>query len=93
MKLIECPLNGLRNVQEFVCAGEVTEEPEPDAPAREWASHVFLDENSTGTVDEWWCHVASAYWFIARRNRSSNAIIATFTVDDYFSVAARRGGS
>jgi len=84
MKLIECPLNGVRSVQEFVCGGAVTREPLPDAPAKAWAEYVFADDNSRGTVDEWWCHVASAYWFIVRRNRSTNAVTATYTIDQYF---------
>ncbi len=29
MKLMHCPLNGPRNISEFVCGGEVREEPDP----------------------------------------------------------------
>ena len=72
-------------MQEFVCGGEVSHEPSPDASTSEWAEYVFVDDNSRGIVDEWWCHIASAYWFIVRRNRSSNAVIDTYTVDQYFS--------
>ena len=84
MKLINCPLNGPRNAQEFVYGGEVALEPEADASTREWSNFVFLEDNLTGVVDEWWCHSASSYWFIIRRNRSSDEVIATISLEDYF---------
>jgi sarcosine oxidase subunit delta len=85
MKIINCPLNGPRNAQEFVYGGEVELEPETDASTRQWSNFVFLEDNLAGIVDEWWCHSASSYWFIIRRNRTSDEIIATITTKDYFS--------
>ena len=84
MKLIRCPLNGTRNLQEFVFGGDVVAEPEPDAAESDWSNHVFLEANLNGVVDEWWCHVATSYWFIARRDRASDEFIATWTTDEYF---------
>ena len=70
MKIMTCPLNGPRNISEFVCAGEVQREPDPNRCSdAEWADYVFLHENDAGVVQEWWCHVPTAYWFIAERTR------------------------
>jgi len=84
MKLVNCPLNGPRNAQEFICGGEVTEEPAQDAAIENWADYIFLENNTSGVVHEWWCHVASSYWFIVTRNTLSEEILATNTVDDFF---------
>ena len=84
MKLLKCPLNGIRNVQEFVCGGDVKIEPTPDAAIIDWSDFVFGEDNRSDCVAEWWCHIASGYWFIVSRNRSSNAVVATFTVGEYF---------
>lgn len=91
MKLVNCPLNGPRNAQEFICGGEVTEEPAQEAAIETWADHVFLENNTQGVVHEWWCHVASSYWFIVTRDTLSEEILATHTVDDFF--ASRVGES
>ena len=85
MKLINCPLNGPRNAQEFVFGGEVRDEPDARAPTREWAEHIFYDDNNSGIVDEWWCHTASAYWFVIRRDRTTDEILATFAPAAYLS--------
>ena len=84
MKVIHCPLNGPRNAQEFAYGGEVAAEPGPGAAAVDWSRYVFLENNHNGIADEWWCHVPSSYWFIARRDRSRDEFVATYTVSDYF---------
>jgi sarcosine oxidase subunit delta len=91
MKLVNCPLNGPRNAQEFICGGEVIDEPAQDAAMADWADHVFLENNTKGVVHEWWCHVASSYWFIVTRDTQSEEILATNTADDFF--ASRVGES
>ena len=64
MRIMHCPLNGPRNISEFVYGGEVTEMPDPaTASDAEWADHVFLENNRRGIVREWWLHVATAYSF------------------------------
>jgi len=88
MKIIHCPLNGPRNAQEFVCGGEVKFPPaESAAPSdaadleentRGWVDYIFMEENRAGVVREWWCHVASGYWFIAERDTISDTFLRTY---------------
>ena len=66
MKRMQCPLNGLRNISEFVYGGQVTPMPDPATCSDEqWAHYVFYDNNDVGVVREWWLHAPSGYWFIA----------------------------
>lgn len=89
MKIMTCPLNGPRNIQEFVCLGEVKDMPDPaSCPDEDWADYLFLENNIAGEVDEWWLHVPSLNYFIARRNTISDDIIWTRTVADYFAERA-----
>ena len=86
MKIMPCPLNGLRNIQEFICAGPVEPHPDPNRCSdEEWAEYVWLEENLAGVVREWWCHVATSYWFIAERNTVTDEILATYPADRVFS--------
>ncbi len=83
MKRMRCPLNGVRNISEFRYGGEAV--PHPDASActdAQWADFVFMPENPAGLVREWWCHVASSYWFIAERNNVRDEIERTYPVED-----------
>ena len=85
MKLMPCPLNGLRNISEFVCGGEVTEMP-PAVSASDsaWASYVFMENNAAEVVREWWLHVTSGYWFIAERHTASDEILRAYPPSDVF---------
>jgi len=59
--------------------------PHPDASActdAQWADYVFMEENSAGMVREWWCHVASGYWFIAERNTVTDEIERTYPSEE-----------
>lgn len=86
MKILKCPLNGPRNISEFAWGGEVKAAPNPDsATDAEWIDYLFLEENIAGEIYEWWLHVPSTNWFIARRNTITDEIIETMTVDAYFS--------
>jgi sarcosine oxidase subunit delta len=79
MKLIECPLNGLRNASEFQCAGPVRAVPEAvGAGDRAWSEHLHFDDNVAGVVLEWWCHLPSTYWFIVERDTRTDAILRTY---------------
>lgn len=79
MKIIECPLNGPRNISEFVYGGEVKRMPDMWACSdRQWAEYVFYDNNGTGVVREWWLHGPSGYWFIAERHRASDEVLRTY---------------
>ncbi len=86
MKIMPCPLNGPRNIQEFVCAGPVEPHPDPNRCSdEEWSAYVWLEENVAGLVREWWCHVATSYWFIAERNTVTDEILATYPAGQVFS--------
>ena len=51
MKILDCPLNGPRNISEFTYGGEVRQMPDPDnASTREWAEYVF--EEVITTMDQ-----------------------------------------
>lgn len=85
MKIMHCPLNGPRNISEFVYGGEVVEMPDPTgASDAEWADHVFLEANQRGIVREWWLHVATAYWFIAERDTATDDIVRTYPSSDIY---------
>jgi sarcosine oxidase, subunit delta len=84
MKLLRCPLNGLRNISEFAWLGEVKQMPDPDSCTdAEWADYVFLENNLAGIVHEWWVHAPSNMIFIAKRNTITDAVIETMTFDEY----------
>ena len=85
MKLMPCPMNGLRNISEFVFGGELTEMPDPNSCSeRQWADYVFMENNTKGNVFEWWMHVPTSYWFIAERNTETDEIIKTFPASELF---------
>ena len=85
MKLLNCPLNGPCNIAEFTYGGELHAMTDPaTADARQWAEHLFFPENEAGVVTEWWCHTATAYWFLARRNTLTDEILQTFPASEMF---------
>ncbi len=92
MKILTCPVNGPRNISEFVWYGEVKTAPDPaTASDGEWTAYLFLENNTAGEVFEWWLHAPTNTWFIARRNTVSDEVLETMTVDAFF--ARPRGGS
>jgi sarcosine oxidase subunit delta len=85
MKIMNCPLNGPRNISEFVYGGEVTEMPDPrSCSSRQWADYIFNSANSAGVVREWWCHAPTSFWFIAERNTVTDEIITTYRTSEVF---------
>ncbi len=55
MKIMCCPLNGDRNINEFHCAGEVVPMPDPtDVSDESWRDYLWLSANDAGVVREWW---------------------------------------
>jgi sarcosine oxidase subunit delta len=85
MKLMPCPLNGLRNISEFICGGEVVSMPDPISGSdHDWADYLFIENNIKGHVREWWMHVPTSYWFIAERNTETEEIIKTYPVNELF---------
>ncbi len=83
---MNCPLNGPRNISEFICFGEVTEMPNPkEMSDEEWADFMWLSNNTAGIIREWWCHAATSYWFIAERNTLTDEILKTYPASKIFS--------
>ena len=79
MKMMCCPLNGTRNISEFMYAGEVKDMPDPKAGTnREWSEYIFIEDNINGIVREWWMHIPSSTWFIAERCRSTDEVKSTY---------------
>jgi sarcosine oxidase subunit delta len=80
MKLLNCPLNGPRNISEFTYGGEYHVMPnDQTADSREWTEYVYFHDNAAGLVIEWWCHTASSYWFLAERNTITDEVLRTFS--------------
>ncbi len=85
MKIMPCPLNGPRNILEFVCFGEVKSMPDPKGSSdQEWADYIWFSNNPAGVVREWWCHVPTVYWFIAERNTVTDEIVRTYPAGALF---------
>ncbi|PBC03518.1 sarcosine oxidase subunit delta [Mesorhizobium sp. WSM3860] len=79
MKLLDCPMNGPRNIDEFQSFGPLRQAPDADAAAdAEWARHLFRADNRKGVVVEWWRHVPSNFFFLAQRDVVTNEIIRTY---------------
>jgi len=94
MKIMDCPLNGPRNISEFACRGEVKAMPDPDtASDRDWADYLFMQSNPAGVVHEWWIHLPSSYWFIAERDTVTGEIIKTYPPDELFKRPNRQLGA
>ena len=82
---MNCPLNGPRNISEFICFGEVIDMPNPNEMSDEqWADFMWMSNNTAGVVREWWCHTATSYWFIAERNTITDEIIKTYPTNKVF---------
>ena len=86
MKILHCPLNGPRNISEFVYGGQVKPMPNPEsATDTEWAAYVFYENNSIGVVREWWLHAPSSYWFIVERHNGTDTILRTYDPSELLS--------
>ncbi len=82
---MNCPLNGPRNISEFICFGEVTDMPNPNELSDEqWADYIWMSNNTAGLVREWWCHTATSYWFIAERNTVTDEVLKTYPANEVF---------
>jgi len=79
MKIIHCPINGPRPLQEFQYGGEVREWPDPASVTDEgWADHVFNRSGEPGIKREWWYHLPSTTWFIAERDIETDEFVRTY---------------
>lgn len=85
MKLMTCPLNGPRNITEFVYGGEVKEMPDHRSCSdKEWADYVFYSDNTVKVIQEWWFHSPSGYWFIAERHTGSDEVLRTYDPSELY---------
>jgi sarcosine oxidase subunit delta len=83
MKLLNCPINGLRPIAEFVYGGEYREMPNPElSDDKVWAAYVHYRDNAPGLKKEWWYHTPSGTWFVAERNTLSDEVLATYLLSD-----------
>ena len=79
MKLMRCPVNGVRPIQEFAYGGLVRPMPDPKQTSDQtWAGYVFNRSGEPGVKQEWWYHLASGTWFIAERDTLRDEIIRTY---------------
>lgn len=79
MKMMICPVNGVRSILEFVCGGEVRVMPDPQSVEDGvWADYVFNRNSVPGVKREWWCHTPSNTWFIAERHTQTDEILRTY---------------
>lgn len=79
MKILHCPINGPRPLQEFHFGGEVRSLPTPDdCDDARWAEHVFHRAGEPGVKREWWYHLASGTWFVAERDNRTDEILRTY---------------
>ena len=84
MKIMRCPLNGPRDIAEFVYGGEVETTPAADGSEDAWVDYAFFPENQAGIVREWWLHLATGYWFVAERDTVSDEILRTYPAVEAF---------
>lgn len=79
MKLLHCPVNGVRPIQEFAFGGEVRPMPDPaQASDDQWGDYVFNRNGEPGVRPEWWYHIASGIWFVAERDTRKDEFIRTY---------------
>jgi sarcosine oxidase subunit delta len=69
-------------VAEFVYGGEVRHSPDPATCSdAEWSGYVFNRSGAPGDKYEWWCHIASGFWFVVLRDTTRDVVIATFPAE------------
>ena len=79
MKLLRCPINGERPLQEFAYGGEYNPMPDPEKVSDlEWANYVFNRDGGPQVKLEWWQHTASGVWFLAERDTARDMVVRTF---------------
>lgn len=79
MKLMQCPVNGVRSIAEFIYGGEIRAMPDPQqVDDATWAAYVFHRDGAPGIKHEWWCHTPSNTWFVAERNTLTDDVLRTY---------------
>jgi sarcosine oxidase subunit delta len=83
MKLLDCPMLGLRPTSEFSYGGELRISPGPEASSdAQWADYVWNRNGAAGIKREWWFHLPSATWFIAERDTRSDRVVKTYLLGE-----------
>jgi heterotetrameric sarcosine oxidase delta subunit len=76
--LLPCPNCGPRPVEEFTCAGEVTERPRETPSLRQLTAYLYFRRNVAGVQREWWYHrLGCETWFQAERDTRTNEVLRT----------------
>lgn len=79
MKLLKCPVNGVRPLSEFAYGGECRHEPDPQkVDDSQWMDYVFNRDGAPGVKREWWYHIASGVWFVAERDTVNDVFVKTY---------------
>lgn len=79
MKILDCPLNGPRNITEFQYLGPLRQEEAEDAESL--VARVFFPPNPAGVLVEWWRHTTSNTVFLAERNTLTDEVVRTWLPD------------
>lgn len=83
MKLIDCPLLGLRPASEFAYGGPWRPMPDPDSvDNRAWAAWVFHRDGAPGLKRELWYHTPSGLWFMAERDTLTDEFQRVVTLSE-----------
>ena len=91
MRTLNCPLNGTRDINEFMYGGEYHPMPDPShTESRKWQEYVYFHSNPAGVVIEWWCHLPSNFWFLAERDTVTEEVQRTFPFQDLVDEARRQ---
>ena len=91
MKIMPCPINGPRPIQEFQFGGELRDTPDPQgATDEQWADYIFHRTGEPGVKREWWYHVPSSTWFVAERDNVSDEIRCTYLYGEKTSEGSSR---
>jgi sarcosine oxidase subunit delta len=81
MKVMSCPIHGVRPISEFLYWGECRAVPDAGVTDELWMDYVFNRDGAPGVKKEWWYHIASGTWFIAERDTLSDEVRQTYLFD------------
>lgn len=79
MLLLPCPFCGPRSEQEFICAGEAVDRPDPQQVLDDaaWADHLYSRDNPDDPVRERWWHVQGCRaWLSVHRDPHTQRILS-----------------
>jgi sarcosine oxidase, subunit delta len=78
MKLIPCPLNGPRPLDEFQYLGPVHPAPAQDGSDEAWTAWLFRDGPPAEQVVEWWRHTPSNTVFLIERHLHDDRVLRSY---------------